>query len=212
MSQIEQEFRQFLSKKPEIETCYQERLINRRSLARYLVKHGIAKSNQLEAVIAMLRRYNFKDQVKHAKDLFSKTKITIKDNITILDFEKEKELVQKLQNLIADTNYDRGDTLKIVVGSTSVKVFLDEGNEKRVKYIIEKFKLQHKLSNVSEISIMFPEEAINERGILSTITRELTVNEIVISELLTASPELLIYIKEKYVLKAYDLLKRLQNS
>lgn len=208
---MEQEFRQFLSKKPEIETCYQEGLINRRSLARYLVKHGIAKSNQLDAIIAMLRRFQFKEMTKQARDLFSKTKINIKDNITILDFEKEKELVQKLQHLIAHTNYDRGDTLKIVVGLSSIKVFLDKENEKRAKDIIEKFKLQNKLSNVSEISIMFSEGAIKERGILSTITRELTVNEIVISELLTASPELLIYLKEEYVLKAYEILKRLQK-
>ena len=67
MSQIEQEFRQFLSKKPEVETCYQDGLINRRSLARYLVKQGIAKSNQLEAVIAMLRRFKFKETAKQAK-------------------------------------------------------------------------------------------------------------------------------------------------
>lgn len=211
MSQIEQEFRQFLSKKPEIETCYQEGLINRRSLARYLVKHGIARSNQLEAVIAMLRRFRFKEPAKQAKDLFSKTKINIKDNVTILDFEKEKELLQRLQHLIANTNYDRGDTLKIVVGSSSVKVFLDEENERRVKDIIENFKLQNRLSNISEISVLFPEEAIKERGVLSTITKELTVNDIVISELLTASPELLIYLKEEYVLEAYDILKRLQK-
>ncbi len=101
----------FLSKKPEIETCYQEGLINRRSLARYLTKHGIAKNNQLQAVIAMLRRFQFKEPTKQTKDLFPKTKINIKDNIIILDFEKEKALVEKLQNLIANTNYDRGDTL-----------------------------------------------------------------------------------------------------
>jgi len=211
MSQIEQEFRQFLSKKPEIETCYQEKLINRRSLARYLIKGGIAKSNQLEAVIAMLRRFDFKKITKNTKDFFSKTKINIKDNIIILDFQKEKELIKKLYKLIENTNYDRGDTLKIVVGSSSVKVFLDKENEKKVKNIIENFKLQNKLSNLSEISIMFPEEAIKEKGILSTITRELSVNEIVISELLTATPELLIYLKEEYVLKAYEILKRLQK-
>ena len=211
MSQIEQDFRQFLSKKPEIETCYQEKLINRRSLARYLVKQGIAKSNQLEAVIAMLRRFKFKENGKEAKKLFLKTKINIKDNITILDFQKEKELIQKLEQLIANTNYDRGDTLKIVVGSSSVKVFLDKENEDRMKGIINKFKLQNKLSNISEISVIFPEQAIKEKGILSTITRELAVNEIIISELLTATPELIIYLKEEYVLKAYEVLKRLQK-
>ncbi|MBI2665391.1 hypothetical protein HYX12_02095 [Candidatus Woesearchaeota archaeon] len=211
MSQIEQDFRQFLSKKPEIENCYQDGLINRRSLARHLIKQGIAKSNQVEAVIAMLRRFNFKEQKKQAKDLFSKTRINIKDNIMILSFEKEKELVHKLQRLIANTNYDRGDTLKIVVGSSSIKIFFDEENEERVKNILDHFKLQSKFSNISEISVMFPEEAIKELGVISTITKELTMNEIVISELLTASPELLIYLKEEYVLKAYDILKRLQK-
>ena len=211
MSQIEHNFRQFLSKNPELETCYQKGLINRRSLARDLINQGIAKSNQLEAVIAMLRRFEFKEK-KQAKDLFSKVKINIKDKIIILDFQKEKELIKKLQRLIESTNYDRGDTLKIVVGSSSVKVFLDEENEKKVKDIVENFKLQNRLSNISEISVTFPEDAIKERGILSTITKELTVNEIVISELLTASPELLIYLKEEFVLKAYDILKRLQKT
>lgn len=210
MSQIELNFRQFLSKNPELEICYQNRLINRRSLAKYLINQGIAKPNQLDAVIAMLRRFEFKER-KLPKDLFSKIKVNIKDKIIILDFQKEKELIQRLEKLIEKTNYDRGDTLKIVVGSCSVKVFLDEENEKKVKEIVEKFKLQNRFSNISEISIMFPEEAIKERGILSTIIRELAINEIVINELLTASPELLIYLKEESVLKAYEILKRLQK-
>ena len=125
------------------------------------------------------------------------------------DFEKEKELVKRLQLLIANTDYDKGDTLKIVVGSSSVKLFIDQKNEKKVKNIVENFKLKNKFSEISEISVLFPEKAINARGVLSTVTREFTVNDIVITELLTATPELLIYLKEKYVLKAYEVLKRL---
>ena len=85
---MEHNFRQFLSKKPEIETCYQEGLINRRSLARYLIKHNIAKSHRLGAVIAMLRRFTFKDARKETEDLLKDVKINIKDKISILDFEK----------------------------------------------------------------------------------------------------------------------------
>ena len=166
MSQIEHNFRQFLSKNPELETCYQKGLINRRSLARYLVSQGIAKSNQMEAVIAMLRRFEFNEK-KQTKDLFPKVKINLKDKIIILDFQKEKELIKSLQRLIESTNYDRGDTLKIVVGSSSVKVFLDEENGKKVKDIIEKFKLLNRLSNISEISITFPEDAITPAGVFT---------------------------------------------
>lgn len=210
MSQIEQHFRVFLSKKPEIESCYQEGLINRRSLARYLIRHGLAKSNQMEAVIAMLRRFEFKKSTP-PKDLFHKTKLNIKDKVIILDFEKRKELVQKLQHLIATTNYDRGDTLKIVVGSSSVKLFLDEENEGRVKTMLDQFKIKHRSTNISEISVIFPEEAGTERGIIAAITTELSVNDIIIVELLTATPELLIYLHEKDVLEAYSILKRLQK-
>ena len=58
---------------------------------------------------------------------------------------------------------------------------------------------------------MFPDKAVDARGILSTITRELAVNDAVITELLTATPELLIYLKEEYVLKAYEIIKRLKE-
>jgi hypothetical protein len=208
MTQLEQDFREFLSKKPEIESCYQLGLINRRSLVRYLINSKIGKNNQFEAIIAMLRRFKFKE-VKESKDVFKNIRINIKDKIVILDFEKEKELVKKLQTLITNTNYDKGDTLKIVVGSSSVKIFIDKENESKANELINNFKLKHKLDKISEISLMFPEESIKEKGVLSAITKELTINNIVITELLTASPELLIYLKEEYVLKAYEVLKRL---
>jgi len=182
MSQIEQDFREFLSKKPEIEKCYQHGLVNRRSLARYLIKQGIAKPNQLEAVIAMLRRFRFREIETESKDLFKDVKINLKDKILILDFEKGKELLQKIQKLIALTDYDKGDTLKIVVGSSSVKIFIDEEKEDRLKGIFEGSKLINRFSGISEISLMFPGEAIESRGILSTITRELAINDITVTD------------------------------
>ncbi|MBT4539933.1 hypothetical protein HOC35_00320 [Candidatus Woesearchaeota archaeon] len=211
MSQIEQEFRLFLSKNPEVESCYQEGLINRRSLARYLIKQGIAKSNQVDAVIAMLRRFQFKEISKKNKDIFKGIKTQVKDNIIIFDFEKEKELVRKLDKLIANTDYDKGDTLKIVVGSGSVKLFIDEKNEAKVKDLLKMFKVKNKYKNISEISLMFDDKVVDAKGILCSVTKELAVNDVFITELLTASPELLIYLKEEFVVKAYEVLKRMQK-
>ena len=211
MSQIEQKFRQFLSFKPEIEKCYQQGLINRRSLARYLIKKNIANSNQLEALIAMLRRFDFKDKAKESKNLFEDIKMNVKDNILILDFEKNKELLQKIQNLIVTINYDKGDTLKVVVGSSSITIFIDQVKENMLKNIFNNFKLEHKFEKISEISLLFSDKAIESKGVLSVVTRELSINDILITELLTSSSELLIYLKEDYVIKAYEVLKRLQR-
>src|SRR3989338_4281287 len=107
MSQIEHDFRQFLSKHPEIEKCYASGLINRRSLVRYLIGSGIVKKNEFEAGIAMIRRFPFQEQRQESKDIFREIRITLKDNILVLSFEKNKELVRKLQQIIAHTDYDR---------------------------------------------------------------------------------------------------------
>ena len=211
MSQIEQNFRAFLSQRPEIEKCQQEGLVNRRSLARYLIRHRLAAPSQTEAVIAMLRRFPFRESQKENNELFQEMRIGIRDNILILDFGKNRDLIQKLQKLIVHTDYDKGDTLKIVVGSASIKVFIDQEKEGKLKDIFDLFKPKSRLRNVSEISLLFPEKALNARGILSTLTRELALNDIVITEFLTATPELLIYVREEYVLKAYEILKRFQK-
>lgn len=211
MSQIEQSFRMLLSKQPEIEKAYAEGLINRRALARYLVKKGIAKSNQLEATIAMLRRFEFRKVEKESMDLLKKTKVSLKDRIAILDFEKDKELLQCLQQVLKCINYDKGDTLKIVVGSTSITLYIDDKKYHEIKEIINKFPIKHKFMNISEVSVQFPEEAIYTKGVFSTITRELVMHDLIITEMLTASSELLIYVKGEYVLKVYEILKRFQD-
>jgi hypothetical protein len=212
MSQIEQDLRQFLAKHPEIEKCLQQSLINRRSLARYLIKEGIARASEFGALIATLRRYDFRRYPEEEMALFRKLKIQLKDNIIILDFEKDKGLVQELKKIINSTNYDKGDTLKMVLGTTSITLFLDEDKLPLISELAKGYKPRNKYLHISELSLLFPDTAIATKGILSYITREFYLNDILISELLTASQELLIYVKEEYVLKAYEIIKRLHNA
>ena len=63
-----------------------------------------------------------------------------------------------------------------------------------------------------EISLMFPDESVKSKGIISALTRELALNGVLIIEILTASPELLIYLEDKYLLKALEVIKCLQKG
>ena len=214
MSQIEQNFRQMLAAKPELAKCYQEGLINRRALARYLIQKGVAEKNQMDAVIAMIRRYEFEENKKQQKeclDLFKHTRITVKDKIAILEFKKDKTLMQKLQKIISHTDYDKGETLKIVIGTQNITLFIDQKKQEQLKEVLEDYTLINTNKNMSELSIIFPEETKKIKGTLSLVTQEFVLNDITISECLTASLELLIYVKEEYVLKAYEILRRLQK-
>jgi hypothetical protein len=205
MSQIEQNFSRFLSKRPEIEKCYAQGLINRRALARHLIKQGAAKHSDLDALIAMLRRYDFKKNLGNDLGIFKDIRISIKDSIAICVYEKTEQNVTSISRLSEKTALTKGETLKVVVGSLNLKVFLDEKNLRNIS------RPDEVIRGISELSIVFGNEATEKKGILSYLTRELSNNDIVISEFLTASPELLIYLKEEYVIKAHEILKDLKN-
>jgi hypothetical protein len=205
MSQIEQNFSRFLSKRPEIEKCYAQGLINRRALARHLIKQGVAKHSDLDALIAMLRRYGFKKHLGNDLALFRDIRISTKDSIAICVYEKTDQNVMSISRLSEKTALAKGETLKVVVGSLNLKVFLDEKNLRNIS------KPDEVIRGISELSIVFGNEATEKKGILSYLAREFSNNDIVISEFLTASPELLIYLKEEYVIQAHEILKELKN-
>ena len=212
MSQIELRIRDLLGRHPEIEKCYREGLVNRRALARYLIANGVGGPGDLDAVVASLRRYEFGDFEGRGPELFPAIRVTLKDRIMIIDFEKEKALLQDLQKIIGQFEYDRGDTLKFVVGTASIKLFVDQGKEPMVRSLLTRYKVRSRLDRLSEISMMFPEAATKTRGVLAVLTRELALNDVVLTELLTASPELLIYVRDEHVAKAYEIVRRLQRS
>ena len=211
MSQIDQRFQSLLSREPEIEKCYRKGLVNRRALARYLVARGVASNDQYDAVVATIRRHDFGEEGTEVWSLFDDIRVSLKDRILILDFEKQKELLRRLERMISHIDYDRGDTLKVVVGTSSLKLFIDQAKEKALGSIFDRFEVRSRIDNASEISLLFPEDAGNTRGILSVITREMALNDIVISEFLTASPELLIYVKDEHATRAYEIVRRLQE-
>ncbi|MFH1591078.1 MAG: hypothetical protein ABIC95_04050 [archaeon] len=213
MSHMSQSFLAFLRAHPEVEKCSALGLINRRSLARHLIDRGVADAKQLDAVIAMLRRHEFSCSEVDEKDglLLDKARLQMKDRILILDFEKERALLEKLEGVISTTRYEKGDTLKLVVGTGSIKLFIDQEKEKTLASITRSFSPLHREDDITEISLQFPEDARVSKGILAGITRELAINDIVINEFLTATPELLLYVKKEYVLKTYEVLRRMQQ-
>jgi hypothetical protein len=208
MSQLEHEFRLFLNKNPEIEKCYSSDLINRRSLVRYLIRHGFAKASQFDALIAMVRRFRFKEGNEIGMDMFKDIRMTLKDKIVILDFDKKRDLLNDIKETISIPDYEKGDTIKIVIGTASVKIFIDNKNQHKLKELIRRHR-PAVVRNVCELSLLFPESAIDSRGIISTITSEFACNDIIITELLTATPELLIYVDEKYAVRSFEIIKGL---
>ena len=212
MSQLELGLQRLLLRRPEIARCYRAGLVNRRALARFLVAERIAGPTEFDAALATVRRHDFGAAATPEPDVFRDLRIAVRDKLVILDFEKERELLRRLERLIAAIEYDRGDTLKIVVGTESLKLFLDRRREAAVRPLFERFRLLHRYDRISEISVMFPESAIRTRGVLASVAEELALHDVVVTELLTASPELLLYLADTQVPRAYEVLRGLRDA
>ena len=108
-------------------------------------------------------------------------------------------------------NYDRNETLKVVIGSQSVKIIVDSSNSSSVKQSLGKDGLLKEYKRVSEISMLFDQKAKDEKGIVSFVSTELLMAGLNIRELMTCTPELIIYVDEEQSLKAFEVLKGIKK-
>ncbi|OIO64422.1 hypothetical protein COY28_00085 [Candidatus Woesearchaeota archaeon CG_4_10_14_0_2_um_filter_57_5] len=204
MSQLEQDFRRYLALRPDVERCSAEGLINRRALARHLVKQGISKPKQLEALIGMLRRHKFSgvDGSAHLPTF----RIAMKDGIALMDLPRDNASMKALQEAMRATDYDKGHTFKMVTGTAGIKAVMDTD---AAKALSRNIKTAATTWGITEISMLFAVEARNTKGIVSTVATELALHGIVVQEILTASPELLLYVRDSDALSALGVLRTL---
>lgn len=212
MSQIELRVESLFTREPAIERCFRLGLVNRRALARLLVQRGEVTREQFEAVVTALRRHPVVAAEPTSPDLFREVRVGLKDKIVIWDLDKDPALLRRLERVVAGIDYARGETLKLVVGTTSVKVFLDRAKEREVRPQLDPLRIRRRTEGISEFSLTFPKEATATPGVLSTLTRELSLHRVVVTELLTNSPELLIYLDDDQVTTAYETLRALRGG
>jgi len=210
MSELEQRFSSFIDRHPEIRAA--NKLLNIRAVARAFIKEEHLDSGQIEAVVAMIRRFEIKPLIAYTNQkIFSDIKISLKDEITILDYEKSNTILEKLKDIVSLIDYNKNETLKVVVGSQTVKIIVDSSNRSHIRQRLAK-NLIKEYSSISEISLLFSSKAKDEKGIIAYVTSELLLGGINIQEIITCTPELIIYVNEEQSLKTYEILKKIKTS
>jgi|TARA_B100001971_G_C18161341_1_gene521558 hypothetical protein len=213
MSQLEQKFSSFIARHTEIRPAYSQNLLNIRAVARTFMKEENVNTKQIEAVVAMIRRFDVKPLIAYTEQkIFSDIKISIKDEIVIFDYEKSDAIIEKLKEVVSEIDSNKNETLKVVVGSISVKIIVDSSNSALIKQKLEKANLHKKYSAISEISLLFSQKALEEKGIIAYVTSELLLGGINIQEIITCTPELILYVDEEQSLKTYEILKRIKKQ
>lgn len=211
MTNIMHEVWKILDISPSIRREMSRGLINHSALARYIIEEKKVNAN-LDAVISAIRRYeieHYDELYDTANKIISQSAISTKSRLANIAIIKDTETQKLLPELFSIINYNRGDVLRIIQADESIKILVNEKNLEKVKQLFSKDKVIKIDENLAEINMHLHPEAVNTPGILAVASNELTMNGINVMETMSCVPELLWFVKEKDILKAYNVLYQL---
>lgn len=207
MTNIRADVWKLIDSDPSIKLDLERKLINVRALARYCRGRGINSTD--DAVISAIRRYPMQNDAKKlnmALEVAGKSTISTRSHIANIALKKGTEVKEMLPKLFPCVDYERSETLHISQGEESVRVMVDEKNLSDTLALIPKKLILNVRSGLAVINLHLHPEAVKTPGIAFVVTGELFRNNINMYEIMSCVPELLIFVEEKDILKAYQIL------
>ncbi|MBI2655598.1 hypothetical protein HYX06_04215 [Candidatus Woesearchaeota archaeon] len=188
-------------------------IISMKSLAVYLIKkHGLSASS--DAVVSAIRRYKeetpLEAKYEKARDVISKSSdIRITTNIAEISIEKNQETQKPLQKAFSMISYEKGEIMLIIQGEKSIKIILNSANREKILELFSRKSILHVEDNLAEINIHLTDDAVKTPGIIATLSTEFMIHDINIYESMSCIPEMLFFVKQKDIMKSYQILSNL---
>lgn len=205
----------FLDNSPCVRRDLSRGLINARALAKYILKTQKMDAT-LDATISAIRRYEFDQQGDifiTARKLISQTvNLSTRSGLAEVSLVKDYDIQRSLPELFDIIDYARGEVLRIIQATESIKLLVDEKNLENITELFPKDKILKIDRNLAEINMHMHPRMITTHGILAVMANELAINGINIIEVMSCLPEMLLFVKEEDVLNAYRVLYQLSHS
>jgi len=187
-------------------------LINARALARYIIRERKIDAS-LDAVISAIRRYElgscdriFEDAHRMMAQIIA---ISTKSPLTNISLIRDIEIQKLLPQLFSVIRYNQGAVFRVIQTDESIKIILDEKNLEEVKKLFPESKIIRIDRNLAEINVHMHPDAKYAPGVIAITSNELAINGINILEAMSCISELLWFVEEKDLLKAYNMPNRL---
>jgi len=211
MTNITHQVWKILDNSPYIKKVMSQGLVNTTALAKYLIVNKNVKGT-LDAVSSAIRRYNFdhyEDIFSNANKIVSLGEISTKSKLANISLIKDSEVEKILPKLFSIIQFHRGDVLRIIQADEAIKILVNEKNLDTVKNLFSNKKIIKIDRNLAEINMHLHPDAVKTPGIISVISTELAINGVNIMETMSCVPEMLWFVKEPDLLKAYNVIYQL---
>ncbi len=208
MTNIRNEVWKRIDADPSLQLDLERGVINMRALARYLRQGGLEADEA--ALISAIRRYPKSSPVRKvyedARRIVGQSTISTKSHIVSIALSKGEEAQAALPKLFSRVHYEKGETLRIVQGEESIKLLVDEKNADKLLELIPRRLVLKVQKGMAEINMHLHPQAVTTPGIMYVLCGELSRNRVNINEITSCVPEMLVFVDEKDLLRAYQVL------
>ena len=176
------------------------------------IEKELGKKIKEPAIIMALRRYaeELVGFDKKIRKFEFEGEILIRTNIIDFNAIKSTSLLNDIKNLYSLIDFERGDTLNIILGNNEVSIITNQKYEKKLSTFLKGEKISNKEFDLVSLTIRFSsKDFIYTPGVIFTAVRKLAWNNINIFEIVSTMTELTFILKKKDSIKAYNILYEL---
>ena len=179
------------------------------------IEQALSKKIKHAAIVMALRRYSdeISEHRKKSKSFDYKGEILMKTNIADFTVVKSPSLLAKLKNIYNLVNFERGDTLNVILGNNEVSIVINEKYAEKLAKFLSGEKILNKEHGLVALTIIFTsDDFLHTPGIIFNAVRKLAWDNINIFEIVSTMTELTFILNKKDSMKAYEVLQEMVNK
>jgi len=206
--------KKIVSEQPFVEEALGRSLISVGNFAEEIsprIEKELGKKINHAAIVMALRRHSeeISEQRKHSRKFDYTGELLLKTNLCDLTFVKTPALLAKLRTVHALVNFERGDTLNIILGNNEVSIIINQKYmDKLIKFLSG--KIINKEKDLVSLSIVFTaDDFTHTPGVIFNAVRKLAWDNINIYEIVSTMTELTFILSKKDSMKAYEVLQEM---
>ena len=197
-----------------IRKALSKRIISLRALSREIIKELELKDTNLDAVMSAIRRYKKtgkQESTEKLNKIFSKLSIKTRSNVVDITLQKNKRSVENISKLNSIVDIEKGEIIITIQSEQSITIILDEKNLEKLQNISNKPDIISVDKKLVAINLQFTEDARSAKNIIAVVSSSFSAENITIVELMSSAPELIIIIKKEDIVKALNVIEKLQE-
>jgi len=206
--------KKIISEKPFLQEALSQKIVSYGNLAEQIIpkiESELGKKVKHSAVVMSLRRYADEIETMSEKpaQFNFRSEIVVKTNICDISLFKSPSLMSKIKNLYSMVNFEKGDTLNIILGDNEISIVTNEKHMEKLLKFLKGDKIINKESNLVSLTMRFSDDFIHTPGVIFTVVRNMAWENINMFEIVSTLTELTLILKQKDSTRAYEVLQKL---